>query len=100
MNVEQRHNAQRNIFFRESVSVRDIRGRYGQIEMPQRNALGPPRASAGVQDEGNVIRGWFGRSNSSGSAGQAHVASLVHFHGHDWNLAVRLRSPSEFSAHI
>ena len=50
MNVKERHDAKRNIFFGESVSVRDIRRRNRQVEMPQGHALGPPRASAGVQD--------------------------------------------------
>src|ERR1700728_1202763 len=64
MDVKERHDAERNVFFGKRVGAGDICRRYSQIEMPQGNSLRPSRASAGVENEGNIICLGFGRGAS------------------------------------
>ncbi len=99
MNVEQRHDAQRNVFFRKRVSVRNVRRGNCQVEMPQGNPLGFSRASAGVKDQRNVVRRRVGRGNAGGRTRQVHVASLVHLHREHRDLAVRSRGAGELRAY-
>src|ERR1022692_4802538 len=99
MNVEQWHDTKRNVFLRKRVGVRDICRGYRQVEMPQGNTLGPPRASAGMQDQGNVVRCGLGCRDSRGSSYQVNVAFLVHFHREDRNLAVMGCAAREFCTH-
>ena len=99
MNVEQRHDTQRNICLGKCVCVRDIGRGYGQVKMPQRNTLRPPRASAGVQDQGNVVCRRLGCGNTGGSTHQMNIAILAHFHREDRNLAVRGGAAYEFRAY-
>src|SRR5438093_9431834 len=49
MNVEQRHNAERNVFGRKGVGVRDVCGGDRQVEVAEGHTLRPPGASAGVR---------------------------------------------------
>ena len=88
VNVEQRHDAQRNILLGKRIGVRNIRRRNGQVEMPQGNLLGPPRASAGVQDQGNVIGRGRGRGDSCGSGDKVDSAVFTHFHREHRDLEV------------
>jgi len=99
MNVEQRHDTERNISLGKRVSVRDIRRRNRQIEMPQGHALGASRASARVQYQRNVVGRRLGCGGSAGSADHADVALFVHLHGKYGNLAVRRGGAHEFGAH-
>src|ERR1019366_7899656 len=98
MNVEQRHDAQRNIFLRKSVCVRDICRGNRQVEMPQGDTLRPPRASAGVQDQGNVVSRGLGGGNTSGSTHYLNIACLAHFNREHRNLAVEGGTAREFCA--
>src|SRR5271165_2985417 len=64
--------------------------------MSQRHALGPPRASTGVKDQGNVVRSGLGGRTSSRSIRQVNVALLVHFHGEDRDLTIGGSSSNKF----
>src|SRR5580700_1812883 len=98
MNVEQRHDAQGNIFFGKSVGVRDICRGNREIEMPQRHALGTTSASAGVQDQGYVVSFRLGCGNTSGRTHQVNIAVCTHFHRKNWNLAIEGCAARKFRA--
>ena len=99
MNMEQRHDAERNIFFRKGVGVGDIRRRDREVEMAQRNPLRPSGASAGVQDEGDVVRRGLGCGSSSGSIQEMNVAMVAHSHRDYRDLAVGGSAAREFRSH-
>ncbi len=67
--------------------------------MPQGNTLRPPRAAAGVQDQGNVVSRGLGCGNTGGGIQQVNVALVAHFHREHWNLAVRGGGAHEFCAY-
>ena len=78
VNMKQRHDAQRNIFLGKRVSVRDIGRGDGEVEMPQGHALGTPRASAGVQDQSDIVSRWLRCRSSAGSTCKSDLPLLVH----------------------
>src|SRR5208282_1937346 len=67
--------------------------------MTQGNTLRTPRASAGMQDQGNVVGRGLGGRNSGGSTRHVNVSLVIHFHRKDWNLAVRGGAAHKFRAY-
>src|SRR5271169_2682195 len=66
--------------------------------MTQGNTLRTPRASAGMQDQGNVVGRGLSSRNSGGSTRHVNVSLVVHFHRNDWNLAVGGGAAHKFRA--
>src|SRR5260370_10926836 len=100
MNVEERHDAQRNILLRKLVSVRDIRRRDGEVKMPQGYTLRPSGASASMQDQGNVVGfGLGGRHSGGRRSGEMNDALIAHSHRERGNLFVRGGATREFRAY-
>ncbi len=93
MDMEQRHHAERDIFGRKRIGVRDIRGRHSEIGVLKRHALWPARASARVEYQRNIFRRGRHRRAPRRRAGQANHALGVHFRGDDRNALFRRGVP-------
>src|SRR5712691_4075925 len=67
--------------------------------MPQWHTLRPSCASAGVQDQGNIVRRRRNRRNSCGSICQENLTGVVHCHRKYGDLTVCGRTAGEFRAY-
>ena len=56
MHVEERHHAERHVGVAEGVRPGDGAGGGGQVPVPERDALGAPRAAARVEHQRHVVR--------------------------------------------
>ena len=83
MNVKQRHHAQRDILWTESVGACDVARRDGQVGVGERNALGPPGAAARVQDERDILDGRRDDGAPPVDAEKAHRSRAAHLDGQD-----------------
>ena len=67
MDVEQRHGAQRHIVRLQVVGPHDVADRNRKIGVLERHALGPSRAAARMENQGDIVRGGS-RSGALGAA--------------------------------
>ena len=77
MDVEQRHDAERNILGRQRVMGDDVPRGSGHVAMQNRHPLGTPGAAAGVKDQRGIVRRRRGRRFPAGSAGDPDESACV-----------------------